>query len=93
MSPTQNILTGATKNLITSQSGIYNVPGLPSGNYILSTRFITNPLYNQSGEVQSRVIEDICHKSHRPVSSEIVVGSVRRLSVFRSQRPRSHAAR
>jgi hypothetical protein len=37
MSPTQNILTGTTINLITSQSGIYNVPGLPSGNYILTT--------------------------------------------------------
>jgi hypothetical protein len=70
MSPTQNILTGATKNLITSQSGIDNVPGLPAGNYIVTTRF-----YNQSGEVQSRVIEDIYHKSHRPVSSEIVVES------------------
>jgi hypothetical protein len=29
MSPTQNILTGATKNLITSQSGIYNAQDCP----------------------------------------------------------------
>ena len=44
MSPTQNILTGATQNLITSQSGIDNVPGLPAGNYIVTTRFVTNPV-------------------------------------------------
>jgi hypothetical protein len=43
MSPTQNILTGATRNLITNQSGLYNVPGLPAGNYFVTTRCITNP--------------------------------------------------
>ena len=68
MSPTQNILTGATRNLITNQSGLYNVPRATSGQLLCD-----DPLYNQSGEVQSRVIEDIFQKSHRPVSSEIVV--------------------